>query len=113
MARAELIAEAERKLAEQEVVIAESIATYRGIEARLASLKEGVAIGGELAELGRTDAIVAVLGLAGVTLSPTEIMEALVEAGRTERMGLITGTLDYLCKKGRVQKVSRGRYLAV
>ena len=48
-----------------------------------------------------------------MTLSPTEIMEALVEAGRTERMGLITGTLDYLCKKGRVQKVSRGRYLAV
>ena len=48
MARAELIAEAERELAEQELVIAEGIATYRGIEARLASLKEGVAIGGEL-----------------------------------------------------------------
>ena len=113
MARAELIADAERELAEQELVVAESIATYRGIEARLASLKAGVAIVGERAGLDRTDAIVAVLRSAGGTLSPTEIMEALVEAGRTERMGLITGTLGYLCKQGRVQKLGRGRYLAV
>ena len=113
MARAELIADTKGELAEQELVVTESIATYRGIEARLASLKAGVAMGGELAGLGRTDAIVAELRSAGGTLSPTEIMNVLVEAGRTERMGLITGTLDYLCKQGRVQKLGRGRYLAV
>jgi len=107
------IAQLETKLAEQEQLIAQEVATFRGIEAELASLRAGLPSKRALGDVPRTQAILSVLRTSGTSLTPTEILEALEGAGRTETRQLVTATLDHLLKKRLVRRPSRGRYLAV
>lgn len=107
------IAQLETKLAEQEQLIAQEVARFRGIEAELASLRAGLPSKGPLSEIPRTEAILSVLRASGSSLTPTEILEALERAGRTESRQLITATLDHLLKKKLARRPSRGRYIAV
>ena len=107
------ITELEARLSEQEEVVAREVATFRGIEAELTSLRAGVPSQHALTEIPRTEAILSVLRAAVSSLTPTEIVAALEAAGRSETRQLVTATLDHLLKKRLVMRPSRGRYLAV
>lgn len=107
----ERVAEVERQLAEQRDELARGAARMRGLEAELDALRSGGGIE-DLATASRTDAIVAVLRGAEGTLSPSEILERLHAAGRSDELRSVTATLDHLVKKSAVHRPARGRYLA-
>lgn len=92
--------------------IAEYVAEARGYEAQLASLRGSIARGGDAATLPRTEAILTTLRGAEGTLSPSDILTHLLHSGRDDDLRAVTATLDYLVKRGRVQRPVRGRYLA-
>ncbi len=108
-----MIAQLESLRAEKELEVAETIAELRGMDARIASLKAGVTLKGDLASLTRTDAIVQVLHSAGAMLSPTEIVSRLNSAGRQDDRRSVTATLNYLLQQKVVLRPSKGLYLAV
>lgn len=60
-----------------------------------------------------TAAVLAVLDAAGASMSPVEVTAQLHEAGRTETRPVVTSTLQYLVKQGRVERPARGRYRLV
>jgi hypothetical protein len=107
----ERVTEVERQLAEQRAELARGAARLRGLEAELEALRGGDT-DGDLATAPRTDAIVAVLRGAEGTLSPSEILERLHAAGRSDELRSVTATLDHLVKKSAVHRPARGRYLA-
>jgi len=113
MLRTKRIAELGTALSLQEEVVAQAVATFRALEAELASLKAGVASGGKIDSLPRTDAILNVLRSTGRTLSPTEIVTLLHTAGRDDDRVVVTATLGYLVAQKLVRKPERARYLAV
>ncbi|MDZ7679647.1 MAG: hypothetical protein U5K29_13985 [Acidimicrobiales bacterium] len=88
-------------------------AELHGAQAELEALRAGSASVEPLASLERSDAIRAVLRSVDVSLSPSELRERLVEAGRSDRLNEITATLKYLLDKEVIQRPERGRYLAV
>ncbi len=111
--RSERIAELEAASAEamEQAQLHFARAAALGEEARL--LREGSQVATDVAALSRVDAIVAVLREAAAPLSPAQIGEALVAAGRPEdSRQTITASLDYLRKQDRVVRVGRGRYAA-
>ena len=61
MLRTKRITELETVLSLQEEVVAQEVATFRALEAELASLKAGIASSGKIDSLPRTDAILNVL----------------------------------------------------
>ena len=113
MLRTKRIAEIETALKLQEEVVAQAVATFRALEAELASLKAGVALGGNIDSLPRTDAILNILRSTGRSLSPSEIVTLLHAAGRDDDRVVVTATLSYLKAQKLVRKPERARYLAI
>lgn len=96
----------ERKLA----VLSARVAGQR---AEVARLEESIAAEqGSGLPASRTDAIVAVLGRGAGPMSPSEVTDALNEAGRNDELRSVTATLAHLLKSSRVIRQGRGRYLA-
>ncbi|MGB3411178.1 MAG: hypothetical protein WBA45_08260 [Microthrixaceae bacterium] len=94
--------------------LARLAARLAGKRAELTRLRESVAneqSGGLPAK--RTDAIISVLQRDPVAMSPSEVVDALHEAGRTDELRSVTATLAHLMKVNRVLRQGRGRYLAV
>ena len=113
MLRTKRIAELEAEISQQEEVVAQAVATFRGLEAELASLKVGVAPGAKIDSLSRTDAMLNVLRSTGRSHSPTEIVNLLHAGGRDDDRVVVTATLGYLVAQKRVRKPGRACYLAV
>jgi hypothetical protein len=113
MGLTERIAQVEADLAAQRARVSEEVARLRGLEAELGALRAGMVGRGGLSEMARTEAILTILRQSTTTLSPTEVLQALRAAGRSEDLRSVTATLDYLLKAESVQRPSRGRYLAV
>lgn len=65
-----------------------------------------------LADLPRTEAIEAVLQAAGEALSPVGIWARLKAAGRNDPKMEVQVTTYDLWRRGRIDKVGRGRYVA-
>ena len=107
----ERVIEVERQLAEQRDELVRGVARLRGLEVELEALRGG-GLEEDLATAARTDAIVAVLRGAEGTLSPSEILERLHAAGRSDELRSVTATLDHLLRKSAVQRPAHGRYLA-
>ena len=105
------IQELERQLAEQRTQVALGAARLAGLEAELGALRSGD-VPTEIREAPRTVAILSVLRSAPGTMSPSDIVECLREAGRADELRSVTATLDHLAKKQAVQRPARGRYLA-
>ena len=96
----------ERKLA----VLSARVAGQR---AEVARLEESIAAEHRSGlPASRTDAIVAVLSRGASPMSPSEVTEALNEAGRNDELRSVTATLTHLLKSKRVIRQGRGRYLA-
>lgn len=106
------IAQLEAELAERMACVAEDLARISGIKAELEAWRAQIAGTGGLVEMSRTGALLAVLRQAAGTMSPTELVQALRAAGRSDELRSVTATLDYLLKSGSVERPSRGRYLA-
>lgn len=114
MNRTEQIAALRAELTETEEVAAQAFARVRGLEVQIAALEAGAADRGELADMPRqTDAILAVLHQTSGTLTPSEITSWMNEAGRSENLKTVSSLLSYLLKEGKVQRPSRGHYMAV
>ena len=109
----QLIATIETKLAVTRQRIAEYVAEARGYEAQLASLRNSVTTGDDIAAVPRTDAILTTLRGAEGTLSPSEILTQLLASGRDDDLRRVTATLDYLVKAGQVVRPERGRYISL
>lgn len=107
----ERVAEVEQQLAAQKAVVAEALARLRGLESELEALRSAPE-DGDLLAAPRTEAIVTILRRARGSMSPTDILAGLEDAGRSDELRAVTATLDHLLKKGTVQRPSRGRYLA-
>lgn len=108
----ERIGELESELVDVDTEVVRLLARRQGLKAELEALRSGLATD-DLAGAPLTDAIVAVLRSAGDSLSPTEILGRLHEAGRSEDLRSITATLSYLLSNERVQRPGRGQYLVV
>lgn len=108
--------EREQKLAQRLAEVRQQVqaltAEMLGIQTELEALRGGRTDGEPLASLTRSDAICAVLRSSELGLSPTEIRDRLVEAGRADQMNEVTATLTYLLGKGTVKRPRRGRYTA-
>ena len=113
MLRTKRIADLEAALSSQEEVVAQAVATFRGLEAELVSLNAGVASRAKIESLPRTDAILNVLRSTGRSHSPNEIVNLLHAAGRDDDRVVVTATLSYLVAQNLVRKPERARYLAV
>ncbi len=109
----QLIAAVEAKLAVTRQRIAEYVAEARGYEAQLASLRNSVTRGGDIATLPRTEAILTTLREVEGSLSPSEILTRLLALGRDDDLRRVTATLDYLAKAGHVARPERGRYISL
>lgn len=112
MALIERITELEARAAELHEIVAAATAELAGIRSELEVLRSGSHAATDLAELSRTDAIVAVLRQQGSAMSPNEIEARLADGGLTISRNKTTATLAYLMKQSRVLRVSRGRYVA-
>ena len=93
--------------------VAEYVAEARGYEAQLASLRNSVTRGGDIATLPRTEAILSTLREVEGSLSPSEILTHLLALGRDDDLRRVTATLDYLAKAGHVARPERGRYISL
>lgn len=91
--------------------MADHAARILGLEAERKAIQAGLGEEGALSTMSRTDAIVTVLRKAGGTMSPTDIVNALQAAGRSDDLRSVTATLSYLMKNDSVQRPSPGRYL--
>ena len=109
----QLIAAVEAKLAVTRQRITEYVAEARGYEAQLASLRNSVTRGGDIATLPRTEAILSTLREVEGSLSPSEILTHLLALGRDDDLRRVTATLDYLAKAGHVARPERGRYISL
>ncbi len=96
----------ERKLARVSASVAGKRAEVRRLEESIAA-EQGSGL-----PPSRTDAIVAVLGRGAGPMSPSEVTDALNEAGRSDELRSVTATLAHLLKSKRVIREGRGRYLA-
>lgn len=106
----ERLKQLERDEAAARSTIAVAYARIDGIRSERKRLEAILAGGQYLADLNRTDAIVEVLRRANVPLSPQEVWEGLIGAGRADEYRQVTATLSYLLKSGSVQRPSGGRY---
>lgn len=104
--------ELERELVEVREQLALLHARAAGIDQELCLLRAGVEVP-ELATARRTDAIVAVLADARRSMTPSEIVASLTEAGRDDDLRSVTATLTHLVREGRVLRQGRGRYSAI
>lgn len=110
---AEDLDRAKSELAGLERRLARVSARVAGKRAEVRRLEEAIAAehrGGLPAS--RTDAIVAVLSRGAGPMSPSEVTEALRDAGRNDELRSVTATLAHLLKGHRVIRRGRGRYLA-
>ncbi len=112
----ELTADLERATAEVaslELQLDRLAARLAGKRAEVAQLSESIAREQSTGlPTSRTDAIVAVLRQRVTAMSPSEITEALNDAGRTDELSSVTATLAHLLKSRRVTRQGRGRYVA-
>ena len=113
MSTSQLIATIEAKLAESRQKVAQYIAETRGYEAQLASLRDSVTRGGDIATVPRTEALLTTLREVEGSLSPSEILTHLLASGRDDDLRRVTATLDYLVKAGQVARPERGRYISL
>ena len=68
--------------------------------------------GGGLLLMGRSEAVEHILQAADSPLSPTEVHQHLLQAGRTEdSIEDVNGTLSYLKRKGTAYAIGRGRWI--
>ncbi len=113
MDRTQLIAELERDAAAEAEEAHRRFARAHALREQARLLREGAEAPTDIAAMSRVDAIVAVLRQAGGSMSPAEIGQALVAAGRAEdTRQTLTASLDYLRKQQRVVRVGRGQYAA-
>lgn len=110
MSHASRVAELEQERLELRQAIDAAAARIQGIDAEISYLRTGTAPRSGLASLQRTEAIVLVLRMQGPIMSPSEILEALVEGGRNEQLASVTSTLSHLKKTGVLVLVRRGQY---
>lgn len=105
---------AKAELAGLERQLARLSARVAGKRAEVARLAESIAAEQRSGlPSSRTEAIVAVLQRGLGPMSPTEIVAALHDAGRTDELRSVTATLTHLVKGHRVRREGRGRYLAL
>jgi hypothetical protein len=86
-------------------------ARFGAVKHELDLLEQGLHSGGSLREGQLTDAVLAVLGEASGSLSPSEIKDRLDSAGRTEALNKLTATLHHLVSRGKVRRQERGKYI--
>jgi hypothetical protein len=106
------------ELATAKIKYASLGAEIAGLEARQAALRRALAGTARRDERSadtvakyRTDAIVELLTAAGTEMSINEVITALHEAGRIhETYDNVGADLAYLAERGRITRVSRGRY---
>ena len=113
MTLAQRLAELETELSIKKMAFTELGADIRGIETQIVVIRTSVEGKSDLSTLPRTEAILSVLRAAEGTLGPTDIKRSLQAAGRDENLHIVTSTLHYLRKTGRVTTPDRGRYLTV
>ena len=109
---AQHLAELELELAGWREELVKLSTKIRGREVEIAAVRANLELSGSLADLPRTEAIVAILRQAEGTLTPSDILNTLAATKRVDDLRAVTATLDYLVKRGRVQRPDRGRYLA-
>lgn len=90
------------------------VARVVGKRAEVAQLRESIARENQSGlPAARTDAIVSVLRRNTLPMSPSEVTEALNDAGRSDQLSSVTATLAHLRNATRVIRQGRGRYVAV
>ena len=112
MGLAQHLANLESELAGWREELVKLSTRIRGREVEIAAVRANLELSSSLADLPRTEAILAVLMRAEGTLTPSDILKALSAAERDDDLRAVTATLDYLVKRGRIQRPNRGRYLA-
>ena len=81
-----------------------------GLAYELQLLETGMSVR-SIAELDRTEAIIAILRQSSAPLSPAQIVDGLKAAGRTEEHARsVSATLDHLKKRGSVRSERRGQW---
>ncbi len=109
-ARVEHIQQVEAELAPYEEEAARQRAVALGLRLRLSELRAGNPDPTPLPELTYSDAVVEVLRQDRGVLSPQQIHDRLAEAGRDDEPRSLGGILQALKKRGRVERVARGRW---
>ena len=101
----------ESELADKEEQLARLRSEVRALRLQLTELRSGADAPQPVTELTYSDAVVVVLRQDGGALSPQQIHELLLAAGRDDELRSLGGILQALKKRGRVERVGRGQWV--
>ena len=101
----------ESELADKEEQLARLRSEVRALRLQLSELRSGGGAPQPVTELTYSDAVVEVLQQDGGALSPQQIHELLLAAGRDDEPRSLGGILQALKLRGRVERVARGRWV--
>lgn len=111
--RVEYVQRIEAELAHKEEQLARLHSEVRALRVQLTELRSGGPAPTPFAELSHSDAVVEVLRADGGAMSPRQIHRRLLEAGRHDKERSLGGILQALKRRGRVDTVARGSWIAV
>ena len=101
----------ESELADKEEQLARLRSEVRALRLQLSELRNGGGAPQPMTELTYSDAVVEVLRQDGGALSPQQIHELLLAAGRDDEPRSLGGSLPALKRRGRVERVGRGQWV--